>query len=154
VPVLGAANDLVKKEPTLEPFPVEINISGQIRIKDRWSIPVELTFENKGTSTIELDKFSIVFDGELKNDMFKISSGDKAIEYIGMAVRRAPPGPKGFVKLKPREIVKTKFDLGKTYRFPDSGGTYTIKYETRNAFSKNLLSLVSDSKTFTLPSSP
>jgi hypothetical protein len=139
----------------VEPMPkLDIQLAVEVRPapgKDpRWEILANLTIINQGTQAVALDKLSIAFDGELHNHVFQIQQRGHEIEYRGEMVKRAPPGPSGFLKLQPGKAYQQTVPLQGHYAFPPAGGEFTIRFDTFNHFSKDALQLTSNEAAFVL----
>jgi len=118
---------------------------------DHWVVKVGVKFTNTGKKVFELDKLTAALDGKVGNDVFSITSASGPLEYRGMMMKRAPPGPSGFAKVAPGAWVETVIDLGETYGFPAAGGRFTVKFRSANHFSVDDVQLESDELVLVLP---
>lgn len=127
---------------------VQLEVVETKRTDEGWRVLVALTFTNEGKRAFELDKVSVCHGGKLRNDVFEVT-GDAEVPYQGPMVKRAHPGPGGFLRVAPGASVRIEVALDE-YRFPDAGGTFTAHFETQNHFSKDDVRLKSGPVTFTL----
>jgi hypothetical protein len=118
---------------------------------DGSAVTIELVFTNDGPSVFELDRASTADGGRITNDLFSIRrAGTKEpVPYNGIMKKRAHPGPKGFLQLKPGASVTQRARLD-DYRFPAGGGAFTIVYSTFNHFSKDAVQLESNEVALTV----
>lgn len=133
---------------------LEIQLEMQVRPAPgktpRWEVHANLTIVNQGDQAVALDKLSIAFDGALANHVFQIRQGERQVDYRGEMVKRAPPGPAGFLQLAPGQRYQKSIPLTAHYAFPAEGGEFTIWFDTRNHFSKDKVQLTSNKATFVL----
>lgn len=111
--------------------------------EDRWSVLVDVTFENTGDDLFQLDKVTACSGGRIQNHVFLVKDGRTEIDYRGMMKKRAPPGRDGFHRLKPGQSVTERVDLGAVYDLP-ADGVIAVQFDHYNHFSPDGIQLVSD----------
>ena len=130
---------------------ISLRVVESARAPSGWIVAVELVFTNDGAAPFELDRASTADGGRITNDLFSIrlAATKEPVPYTGIMKKRAHPGRDGFVRVKPGESVAQTARLD-DYRFPASGGAFTIAYSTWNHFSKDAVKLASNEVAFTL----
>lgn len=115
-------------------------------------VPAALTFLNQSRTAVFLYKVNACELGALENDLFRITLGDKKIEYTGTLSKLREPGPDDFIKLAPGATHETTVPLEKFYNFPAGPGLYRARFTAFNPepSGDNLLKLTSNEVTFPL----
>jgi hypothetical protein len=118
------------------------------KIDNKWKILVKLSLNNKSDKVFLLDAMSFGLSHGLSNDLFIIKSGSNRIQYTGEMVKRA--APKNLIIIQPGSEQVAIIDLGQDYKFPLTGGKFTVQYKFHNHFSPNDVDLESNPITITL----
>lgn len=100
-----------------------------------WSYWVELTVTNSLNRELLLDGISVANDGSIDNNLFRVKVNGKAVEYQGVMLKRAPPGPEGFVRLAPGAEYKKVIELTNEYPVPPGNRIVEVGFEHTNHFS-------------------
>ena len=125
-------------------------IASWVAGETRWSVPVSVSFENRGSKMFELDKATGCEAGDVSNDVFEVLVDGKAVPYKGIMRKRAHPGTDGFWKIRAGERHVVEVDLGPHYGFHEKGGTALIRFRHFNHFSKDAVQLESEQTTMQL----
>ena len=112
--------------------------------EDRWEVSLRVFFESTGQETFELDKATACLGGRLTNCVFEVQGPTGEVGYQGMMKKRAHPGPEGFHHLPPGQSVQALVDIGAGYAFPPEGGSFSVRFDHFNHFSKDGIQLVSE----------
>ena len=129
---------------------ITLNIIEAKKIDTGWSVIAELTFKNEGDAVFELDRPTAGDGGELINDVFDIRSGSERIAYTGMIKKRVAPSQEDFIEVASGATVQNKIRLAGYYAFPASGGTFSATFESFNYFSKDAVTMRSNTVSFEL----
>ena len=94
---------------------------------DSGRIWVEATFSNSTEQAVALLERNLLRTNDLTWSAFQVARNGQPVPYIGVTIKRPPPGPRDFYKIKPHESVVSKIDLSRCYDFTRPGD-YTIQY--------------------------
>jgi hypothetical protein len=107
-----------------------IDVHLSVEIKEE-ALVAHLNFQNKSTKKVYLDKQTIYYKGEVRNNYFEIYSNDEEeIDYLGM-MANCELLPENFVELEPGKDLKTTIQLNEFYKL-DKGDKYSIQYYACN----------------------
>jgi hypothetical protein len=103
-----------------------IDIKLSIEKKDN-SIVANLFFYNSSPEKLYLEKQTIYFDNEVRNNYFEIfDEKETEVDYTGIMAKRLI-SQEDFIELKPGESIKSSIPLDKYYEL-NKGSKYIIKY--------------------------
>jgi hypothetical protein len=89
----------------------------------------DLVFVNNSASKEAfLYKYNTCIVGRIRNNVFKIQSEGKPIQYIGKLAKRPDPRPEDFAKLDPQSSLRCVVRLDEAYDFAPGSHAYEIEY--------------------------
>lgn len=90
---------------------------------------VRLTIDNDSDRTIYVPR-TVAADKEPLAALFEVrdSSNGDPIDYVGRAVKRAPPGKDDFVAVKPHARHRNTIDITQAYAFMPGRHAYQLSY--------------------------
>lgn len=109
---------------------LEMHVSGS-------SVKAHLTFLNASSQDAFLEKSKAIVDGSLENNVFRITSAEKKLPYIGIMAKRGEPSPEDFLRLPPGQQFGTTVDLTMAYEFLPGTHNYRIYYTALHAYTDN-----------------
>jgi hypothetical protein len=98
---------------------------------DSGRIWVEATFTNSADHIVAILERNLLRTNDLTWSAFRVTRNGQLVPYIGVTIKRSPPGPRDFYQMKPHESLVTKIELSRFYDF-SKPGNYTIEYLTVN----------------------
>jgi hypothetical protein len=87
----------------------------------------KITIDNQSDQTVFVPRV-LAREGEPAGNLFDVrdSSNGDPLDFLGMMVKRAPPGKKDFVAVKPYSKLTNTLDISKSYRFVSGRHAYQI----------------------------
>jgi hypothetical protein len=88
---------------------------------------VKLTIDNQSDHPVYVAR-SLMTEKEPEGRVFDVrdSSNGDPLDYIGMMVKRPPPGKKDFVAVKPHSKLSNTIDITQSYRFQVGRHAYQV----------------------------
>jgi hypothetical protein len=107
-----------------------LHVELSVELKNH-EVIAHLLFPNNETNNLALDKYSICFDGQIRNKVFTIISGSgKEVNYTGMMIKRKMK-PEDYITIKSGENIQTIVTLNEAYNLV-KGKKYFIQYSAFN----------------------
>lgn len=111
---------------------IEVHLTAEI--KDE-KVIAHLTFCNRSEKRVYLNKQTMYYDGEVRNDYLEVTGADNIkSDYLGV-MANCIREPEEFVVLKPGEKINTSIPLSEFYKLV-RGNKYRVQY---NAFNPSFL---------------
>ena len=87
----------------------------------------KITIDNQSDHTVFVPRV-LAQEGEPAGNLFDVrdSSNGDPLDFIGMMVKRPPPGKKDFVAVKPHNKLSNTLDISNAYRFVSGRHAYQI----------------------------
>ena len=107
-----------------------IDVQLSVEIKEE-ALVAHLSFQNKSPKKVFLDKQTIYYKGEVRNNYLEIyNREDEEIDYLGI-MANCTLLPEDFIELGPGKELKTTIQLNNFYKL-DKGDKYSIQYYACN----------------------
>jgi hypothetical protein len=116
----------------------------------RWDYWVQLTITNSLNRELLLDPVSVAKDGNVSNDLFAVTMDGNEVPYRGAMMKRAPPDPKDFIRLRAGQSYAVRIELSEWYRVSSGAHQVSVAFAHTNHFSPDAFRMTSkpDSQTF------
>src|SRR5687768_8398761 len=107
---------------------VDIDLSASVYEN---SLIARLKFSNNTGKKLFLDKLTICFNNDIRNNLFKVlDENNNRVDYKGEMVKRSIT-PEDFVAIDSGENIETKIVIDEVYKV-SKGNKYTIQYYAYN----------------------
>jgi len=116
--------------------PEAVSAELEVEVKES-GIMGRLRFTNHSKQAVSLEKINGCLDGVIENNVFRIVSDGKSVEYSGILAKRQPPGPGDFRKIEPGRTLETVVNLSKAYDFFPGSHTYRVTYKAYHSYPGN-----------------
>jgi hypothetical protein len=106
------------------------SVSEKVQVESRnGKVLVRLTVENDSDRTVYVPR-NVASDKELFGAWFEVrdSSNGDPIDYVGPAVKGAPPGKDAYVAVKPHSRHHNTIDITRGYAFMAGRHTYQLNF--------------------------
>lgn len=123
--------EIMLENKTVNLSQIEVKLDISIAEKD---VKAVLIFTNTSSTDAYVERINGCLDGNIKNNVFKITADNQKIDYIGILAKRRPPEPNDFVKLQPNEQINTQVKLNEAYEFLPGTHKYQVFYTAYHSF--------------------
>lgn len=113
------------KTPKIDTDGLRVELAAKTPFVAGQPMRVEMTVSNPTDRAKTFCRYHTPFEG-LHNDIFAVSASIADVPYRGMMKKRAPPGPKDYIRLAPGEARSATVDLAEGYTIPPGG--YALSY--------------------------
>jgi hypothetical protein len=120
-----------------------------VRVEGR-QVLAKLEFVNRSNEDLFIEKFNACFNGEIENNVFRITTDGRTLNYVGILAKRRRPIGEDYLRIEPGQSYTTQTDLVKAYAFLQGSRLYEGLYSAMISYPRRdgCWSLESNKSTF------